>query len=111
MRWSSRTAAMVLCAVTSLGWPLVSTGRLEAQVEPAPAPAPVPPPAPVPALPAPAPPPASSARRASKADPEVRVDGIIASVGAVHVGAGFTTAAGTYLRTGVVAAVDSVAMG
>jgi hypothetical protein len=43
--------------------------------------------------------------RPGKLAPEVRLDAIIASLSALHVGAGFTVAAGTYVRTGAVAAV------
>jgi hypothetical protein len=69
----SRGATVVLCAVISMGVPVLASSQ--------------------------------PAKRTSKVDPEVRVDGIIARLNAVHAGAGFTFAAGTYLRTGVVAGV------
>ncbi|MDP9177160.1 MAG: hypothetical protein M3O61_05720 [Gemmatimonadota bacterium] len=43
--------------------------------------------------------------RPAKLSPEVRLDAIIARVSALHVGAGFTVPAGTYVRTGAVAGV------
>jgi hypothetical protein len=69
----ARTATVVLCALVSMGPPVLASSQ----------------------------PP----KRASKVDPEVRLDGIIARVSAIHLGAGFTFAAGTYVRTGVVAGV------
>lgn len=42
-----------------------------------------------------------------KLAPEVRLDGIIARVSALHLGAGFSVAVGTYLRMGAVAGVGS----
>ncbi|HYN81438.1 MAG TPA: hypothetical protein VES88_08050 [Gemmatimonadaceae bacterium] len=80
MSLPSRTATFVLCAVTSL----FASGRAEAQQPPAP------------------PPPEN---RPGKVAPEVRLDAIIATLSALHAGAGFTTAAGTYVRTGAVAGV------
>lgn len=101
---ASRTATIVLCAIASLAEPVVPASIAEAQVQPAPSPVPPPAPLPVPAPP-PAPTAADPARRAGKVDPEVRLDGIIARLSAVQVGAGFTVAAGTYLRTGAAGAV------
>jgi len=110
----ARRATLVLCAVGSL----FAANAAEGQEPPSPSPVPVPAPVPAPVpLPAPAPPPASppavaqpetrasNETRASKVAPEVRLDGIIARLSALHLGAGFTVAAGTYVRTGVVAGV------
>lgn len=104
----ARRATLVLCAVGSL----FAANAAEGQEPPSPSPVPVPAPVPAPVpLPAPAPPPASPPAvaqpetRASKVAPEVRLDGIIARLSALHLGAGFTVAAGTYVRTGVVAGV------
>ncbi len=104
MRSRACRATLVLCAAGSLLAGAVATGQ-----EP-PAPSPVPPPAPAPVPSAAPPPPAPSAaaqpeKRTSKVAPEVRLDGIIARVSALHLGAGFMMDAGTYVRTGVVAGV------
>jgi hypothetical protein len=110
MSWSSRTATLVLCAVNFLGLILAPTGIAEAQVPPAPSPLPppapdtLPVPAPIPVAPA-TPAAAPPGRRASSADPEVRVDGIIARVSAVHAGLGFTAPVGNYIRAGLAGAV------
>ena len=108
MRSRACRATLVLCAAGSL-----LAGVVAKSQEPPP-PSPVPPPAPVPA-PAPVPPPppppgspsaaAQTEQRTSKVSPEVRLDGIIARVSAIHFGAGFTMPAGTYVRTGAIAAV------
>lgn len=84
---ASRTATFVVCAVGSL----IASGGAGAQLPPAPSPVPAPAPAPRPV--------------SRSVTPEVRVDGIIARLSAVHFGAGFTLGAGTYLRTGVTGAV------
>ena len=100
-------ATLVLCAAGSLFASSVAAGQDPPPPSPEPAPAPVPVPVP---LPAPAPPPAATSvvaqpeKRTSKVTPEIRIDGIIASVSAIHLGAGFTVPAGTYVRTGVIAA-------
>lgn len=110
MSWSSRTATLVLCAVNFLGLILAPTGMAEAQVPPAPSPLPppapdtLPVPAPIPVAP-PSPAAAPPGRRASRADAEARVDGIIARVSAVHAGVGFTAPVGNYIRAGLVGAV------
>jgi hypothetical protein len=101
-------AILVLCATGSLLAGVAATGQEPPPPSPVPPPAPVPVPAPVPA---PVPPPAAPSvvaqpeKRTSKVAPEVRLDGIIARVSAIHFGAGFTVPAGTYVRTGVIAAV------
>jgi hypothetical protein len=101
-------ATLVLCAVGSLFVGDVGEGQEPPPPSPVPTPAPVP--APVP-LPPPAPPPAAPSavvqpeKRTSKVAPEVRLDGIIARVSALQLGAGFTAAAGSYVRTGVIAGV------
>ena len=90
------------------------TGVAGAQEPPAPSPVPTPAPVPAP-VPFPPPPPsptappviAQSGRRTNKVTPEVRLDGIIARVSGLHLGAGFTAAAGTYLRMGVIAGAGS----
>lgn len=106
MRWRACGATVVLCAVGSLLTGVVAKG----QEPPPPSPVPAPAPAPVP-VPAPAPPPpppaavAQPEQRTSRVAPEVRLDGIVARVSALQLGAGFTVTAGTYVRTGAVAAV------
>jgi hypothetical protein len=45
------------------------------------------------------------AAKASILDPEFRIDGIIARVSALQVGAGVTMVAGTYVRSGIVGAL------
>lgn len=108
MRSRACRATLVLCAAGSLFAGVVATGQEPPQPSPLPAPAPVPAPVPVPApaSPPPAPPVvAQPEQRTSKVAPEVRLDAIIARVSAIHFGAGFTVPAGTYVRTGAIAAV------
>ena len=122
MRSGARRAILVLCAVGALFAANAAKGQEPPPPSPvpppAPAPAPVPPPAPAPAqqLPAPPPPPPAppppappavpqTATRPRKVAPEIRLDGIIARLSALHLGAGFTAAAGTYVRTGVIGGV------
>ena len=108
MRSRARRATFALCAAGSIFAADAARGQEPPPPSPIPAPAPVP--APVPA-PAPAPPPPSPVtvaepeRRASRVTPEVRLDGIIARLSALHLGAGFTVPAGTYVRMGAVAGV------
>lgn len=108
MRSRARRAILVLCAVGSLFAANAANGQEPPAPSPVPAPAPVPAPVPVPA---PAPPPAAPPAVAQtetgprKVVVEVRLDGIIARLSALHLGAGFTAPAGTYVRTGVIAGV------
>ncbi|MEO7502665.1 MAG: hypothetical protein ABIW94_08505 [Gemmatimonadaceae bacterium] len=108
MRSRACRATLVLCAAGFL----LAGAVAEGQEPPPPSPVPTPVPAPAPArVPAPAPPPATPPvvaqpeKRTSKVAPEARLDGIIARVSALHFGAGLTVPAGTYVRTGVIAAV------
>jgi len=45
--------------------------------------------------------------RSSAQSPEVRIDAIAANPAAIHAGAGFTVAMGTYVRSGIDAAIGS----
>jgi len=104
----ARGATLVLCAVGALFAGNAAEGQEPLPPSPVPAPAPAPAPVPVPApAPSPVAPPAATqtATRPGKVVPEVRLDGIIASLSALHLGAGFTIPAGTYVRTGAVAGV------
>ncbi len=98
MRSRARRALLVLCAVGSLFAANAANGQDPPPPSPLPAPAPAPPPAAPPAV-------AQTETAPRKVAAEVRLDGIIASLSALHVGAGFTAAAGTYVRTGVIAGV------
>jgi hypothetical protein len=108
MSWRACRATLVLCAAGCLLAGVVAAGQEPPPPSPVPLPAPVPAPLPVPV---PAPPPAAPAvvaqpeKRAAFVAPEVRLDGIIARVSAIHFGAGITVPAGTYVRTGVITAV------